>query len=61
MQEKYHHLEFINKYIMKFFKIFECKGIEQKFYLNDLQIQILTKAHDSLLPKLMSGQIRVKE
>ena len=35
--------------------------IDQKFYVNDLQIQTLTKTRDSLLPKLMSGQLRVKE
>jgi len=34
--------------------------IDQKFYVNDLQIQTLTKTRDSLLPKLMSGQLRVK-
>ena len=32
-----------------------------KIHENSLQIQTLTKIRDSLLPKLMSGQIRVKE
>ena len=47
----------------KVIKEFESvvKTIDQKFYLNDLQIQTLTKTRDALLPKLMSGQIRVKE
>ena len=59
-QEKYYRREFINKYYMKFFNVFETEGIDQKFYLNDLH-QTLTKTRDSLLHKLMSGQIRVKE
>ncbi len=33
----------------------------EKIDLNIKQIQTLTKIRDSLLPKLMSGQIRVKE
>jgi type I restriction enzyme, S subunit len=37
------------------------KTIDSKFYSNDLQIQTLTKTRDALLPKLMSGQLRVKE
>ena len=47
----------------KVIKDFEAlvKTIDQKFYVNDLQIQTLTKTRDSLLPKLMSGQLRVKE
>ena len=32
-----------------------------KSHQNSLQIQTLTKTRDSLLPKLMSGQLRVKE
>jgi type I restriction enzyme S subunit len=32
-----------------------------KTYENSLQIQTLTKTRDALLPKLMSGQLRVKE
>ena len=32
-----------------------------KNHQNSLQIQTLTKTRDSLLPKLMSGQLRVKE
>ena len=32
----------------------------EKIELNYQQIQILTKTRDSLLPKLMSGQIRVQ-
>ena len=37
------------------------KTSDSKFYSNDLQIQTLTKTRDALLPKLMSGQLRVKE
>jgi type I restriction enzyme S subunit len=37
------------------------KPIFDKYYLNNQQIQTLTKTRDELLPKLMSGQIRVKE
>jgi len=33
----------------------------QKIINNAQQIQNLTKTRDSLLPKLMSGQLRVKE
>jgi type I restriction enzyme, S subunit len=36
-------------------------SIDKKFYLNNLQIQTLTKTRDTLLPKLMSGQLRVEE
>ena len=32
-----------------------------KFFLNNASIQTLTKTRDALLPKLMSGQLRVKE
>ncbi|NCS50532.1 MAG: restriction endonuclease subunit S [Microcystis aeruginosa BK11-02] len=49
----------INKVIKDFEAIITT--IDQKFYVNDLQIQTLTKIRDSLLPKLMSGQIRVEE
>jgi type I restriction enzyme, S subunit len=37
------------------------KTSDSKFYSNDLQIQTLTKTRDALLPKLMSGQLRVRE
>ena len=33
----------------------------QKIVLNENQIQTLTKTRDSVLPKLMSGQLRIKE
>lgn len=33
----------------------------KKMEVNIFQIQTLTKTHDTLLPKLMSGQLRVKE
>ena len=33
----------------------------KKILTNDNQIQTLTKTRDSLLPKLISGQIRVQE
>ncbi|WP_373547069.1 restriction endonuclease subunit S [Chamaesiphon sp.] len=35
--------------------------LNDKIINNDSSIQILTKTRDALLPKLMSGQIRVKE
>jgi type I restriction enzyme S subunit len=35
-------------------------SLDQKIFLNTKQIQILTKARDELIPKLMSGQLRVK-
>jgi len=37
------------------------KPIYKKIQTNIFQIQTLTKTRDSLLPKLMSGQLRVKE
>ncbi|WP_069789420.1 restriction endonuclease subunit S (plasmid) [Cyanobacterium sp. IPPAS B-1200] len=36
-------------------------SLDQKIFLNTNQIQTLTKTRDELLPKLMSGQIRVNE
>jgi type I restriction enzyme S subunit len=38
-----------------------CRPLFLKTSSNQKQIQILTKTRDSLLPKLMSGQIRIKE
>ena len=38
-----------------------ARSIFDKYHLNNQQIQTLTKIRDSLLPKLMSGQIRVEE
>jgi len=35
-------------------------SVFQKIKLNTKQIQTLTKTRDSLLPKLMSGQLRVQ-
>ena len=35
--------------------------IDQKIYTNEKQIQTLTKTRDTLLPKLMSGKLRVKD
>ena len=32
-----------------------------KIFFNDLQIQTLTQTRDSLLPRLMSGKIKIKE
>jgi len=46
--------------VIKSFEIL-AQTIDKKFYVNDLQIQTLTKTRDALLPKLMSGQLRVKE
>lgn len=36
-------------------------ALNQKIINNENQIQTLTKTRDSLLPKLMSGQLRIKE
>jgi type I restriction enzyme S subunit len=49
----------IYEYIQAFKAL--IKPIFNKYYLNNKQIQTLTKTRDSLLPKLMSGQLRVKE
>ncbi len=35
--------------------------LDQRVFLNTKQIQTLTKTRDELLPKLMSGQLRVKD
>ena len=44
-------------------KDFEVKivSVFDKQLLNKYQIQTLTKTRDALLPKLMSGQLRIKE
>ena len=42
----------------RFGKVFN--GFHQKIIKNQSQIQSLTKTRDTLLPKLMSGQVRVK-
>ena len=49
-----------NSKIIKEFKIL-VQPVFKKYHLNNQQIQTLTKTRDSLLPKLMSGQLRVKE
>ena len=46
--------------LISHFQIF-CQKIFKKKKLNLEQIQTLTKTRDALLPKLMSGQLRVKE
>ena len=43
----------------RFGKVFN--GFLQKIMTNQSQIQSLTKTRDTLLPKLMSGQVRVKK
>ena len=43
----------------KFHDISDC--IRNKIANNNQQIQILTKTRDLLLPKLMSGKIRIEE
>jgi type I restriction enzyme S subunit len=53
-------LLFVNKDLEDNFSSFALK-ILLKQDKNNEQIQTLTKIRDSLLPKLMSGQIRVKE
>ena len=52
---------FIPKYsiVLKFQK--EVKKIDDKIYNNSLQINTLIKLRDTLLPKLMSGEVSVKE
>lgn len=37
------------------------KNVFDKTFANEQQIQTLTKTRDELLPKLMSGEIRVKK
>ena len=49
-----------DKIVMKKF-IGLIKPIFNKIYINSHQIQTLTKTRGTLLPKLMSGQIRVKD
>ncbi len=44
--------------ILSLFNIF-AESIENKMSLNNNQIQTLTKTRDTLLPKLMSGEIRM--
>jgi type I restriction enzyme, S subunit len=59
-------------YLLDFPLIYANKDLEERFSLfasvmllkqdsNNQQIQTLTKTRDALLPKLMSGQLRVKE
>ncbi len=38
----------------------EAKPIDDKILLNETQIRTLTQTRDTLLPKLMSGEVRVK-
>lgn len=37
-----------------------CYGYLARFYLNKYQIRTSGKLRDTLLPKLMSGEVRVK-
>jgi type I restriction enzyme S subunit len=46
------------KYIEKFG--IETKAIIDKIFFNSIQIRTLSKMRDALLPKLMSGEIRIK-
>jgi type I restriction enzyme S subunit len=46
-----------NEILLKFNDL--VKPIYEKIYKNDLEIQSLSQIRDSLLPKLMSGKIRV--
>ena len=46
-----------NQILNKFHNL--CLSLFEKFYKNELQIQTLSSLRDSLLPKLMSGKIRV--
>ena len=38
-----------------------CKPLFSKIEANQYQIHTLTKTRDALLPKLMSGQLRIQE
>jgi type I restriction enzyme S subunit len=38
-----------------------AEPIDRKIYNNNSQIQTLSKLRDALLPKLMKGEIRVKQ
>jgi len=49
----------VNDILEKYEKL--IKPIYKKIEINIFQIQTLTKTRDALLPKLMSGQLRVKE
>jgi type I restriction enzyme S subunit len=53
-------LLFVNKDLEDNFSSFALKNLLKQDKNNE-QIQTLTKIRDSLLPKLMSGQIRVEE
>jgi type I restriction enzyme S subunit len=46
-----------NNVIVEYEKV--AKKIFQKIQTNNLQIQTLTQLRDSLLPKLMSGEVRM--
>lgn len=48
-----------NKVIDKFQS--EVGQLDEKIYINTLQIKILIHLSDTLLPKLMSGEVRVKD
>ena len=48
----------IREKIIKFNK--EVKGYFKKINQNKLQIRTLEKLRDTLLPKLMSGEVRIK-
>jgi len=62
----------LNQESMKSFEIFipdeiyiekfgiETKAIIDKIFFNSIQIRTLSKIRDTLLPKLMSGEIRIK-
>lgn len=39
----------------------QAAPLDEKIYKNTLQIKTLTRLRDTLLPKLMSGEVRVKE
>ena len=48
-----------NSYSIKKFDD-SSRALSEKIAINSKQIQSLTKTRDTLLPKLMSGQVRVK-
>jgi type I restriction enzyme S subunit len=37
-----------------------AKPLDDKIFMNSIQIRTLSRLRDTLLPKLMSGEVRVK-
>jgi hypothetical protein len=48
------------RFLLRFYNhLTKCIGYFSKIILNRSQTKILEKLHDTLLPKLMSGEVRV--